>query len=410
MGTRVQSQVVIVGAGAAGDAAAFALRKHNFDGSIALIGADPHRPYERPYLSKQYLRDEIPAERVFLHPPEEYEQQRIELLTSQRVKEVDRREKAVVLDDGRRIHFDQLVLATGGVPRSLPEVPRVWNVYTLRTLDDSTVIKQALSESQRMLLLGAGFIGAEVAASARVKGKDVLVVEVSPVPLGRALGHEMGEIYARIHRARGVDLRTDTSVSRWLTDQDRVIGVELSDGSREEVDAVLVAIGIEADIGLARSLELELGLGGILVDETLRAAPDIFCAGDIAAHLHPVFGRHLRVEHWQVAQKQGAACGAALAGEPQPYEELPWFWSDQYDINLQYLGNAQDFDQAMWRGDPESERFSVFYLKGGVIEAVLSVNDGRTGRHSRELIRRRLRVDPRVLSDLTSDLRELARA
>ena len=410
MGTRVQSQVVIVGAGAAGDAAAFALRKNDFDGSIALIGADPHRPYERPYLSKQYLRDEIPAERVFLHPPEEYERQRIELLSGRRVVEVTRGDKAVVLDDGRRLHFDTLILATGGIPRWLPDVPRLSNTFTLRTLDDSAAIKQTLMESRKMLLLGAGFIGAEVAASARVKGKEVLVVEVAPVPLGRALGQEMGEIYARIHRSRGVDLRTNTSVARWLTDRDRVIGVELSDGSREEIDAVLVAIGIEADIELARGLGLELGLGGVLVDEALRAAPDIFCAGDIAAHLHPVFGRHLRVEHWQVAQKQGAACGAALAGEPKPYEELPWFWSDQYDINLQYLGNAHDFDQTVWRGDPESERFSVFYLKGGVVDAVLSVNDGRTGRHSRELIRRRVRVAPRVLSDLTSDLRELARA
>jgi 3-phenylpropionate/trans-cinnamate dioxygenase ferredoxin reductase subunit len=410
MGTRVQSQVVIVGAGGAGDAAAFALRKHDFDGRIALVGADPHRPYERPYLSKQYLRDEIPVERVFLHPAEEYERQRIELLPDRRVVEVSHGDKAVVLDDDHRLHFDTLILATGGIPRWLPDVPRLSNVFILRTLDDSTAIKQALMESQRMLLLGAGFIGAEVAASARVEGKEVLVVEVAPVPLGRALGQEMGEICARIHRSRGVDLRTSTSVTRWRTNRDRVVGVELSDGSREEIDAVLVAIGIEADIELARGLGLELGLGGVLVDEALRAAPDIFCAGDIAAHLHPVFGRHVRVEHWQVAQKQGAACGAAVATEPKPYEELPWFWSDQYDINLQYLGNAQDFDQTVWRGDPESERFSVFYLKGGVVEAVLSVNDGRTGRHSRELIRRRLRVDPGVLSDPTSDLRELARA
>src|SRR5262249_41163757 len=149
------------------------------------------------------------------------------------------------------------------------------------------------------------------------------------------------------------------SVARWLTDRDRVVGVELSDGSHEEIDAVLVAIGIDADIELARGLGLELGLGGVLVDEALRAAPDIFCAGDIAAHLHPVFGRHLRVEHWQVARKQGAACGTAIARQPTAYGELPWFWSDQYDINLQYLGNAPDFDQLVWRGDPDREHFSV---------------------------------------------------
>jgi 3-phenylpropionate/trans-cinnamate dioxygenase ferredoxin reductase subunit len=409
MSTHAQSQVVIVGAGGAGDAAAFSLRTNGFSGRIALVGADPHRPYERPYLSKQFLRDEIPAERVFLRPPEEYERQKIELLSSRRVVEAVRGDKTAVLDDGRRLPFDTLILATGGTPRRLPDVPRVSNAFALRTLDDCTALKQALAESQRMLILGAGFIGAEVAASARVKGKEVLVLERGPVPLGRALGHEMGEIYARIHRSHGVDLRTNTSVTRWLTDSDRLVGVELSDGSHEAIDAVLVAIGIDADIDLARGLGLELGLGGVLVDETLRAAPDIFCAGDIAAHLHPVFGRHLRVEHWQVAQKQGAACGAAIAGEPKPYDELPWFWSDQYDINLQYVGNAPAFDQTVWRGDPEGERFSVFYLKGRLIEAVLSVNDGRTGQLSRDLIRQRVRVDPRALADPTGDLRELSR-
>jgi 3-phenylpropionate/trans-cinnamate dioxygenase ferredoxin reductase component len=217
MDTRVQSQVVIVGAGGAGDGAEFALRKNGFEGRIALIGADHHRPYERPYLSKQYLRDEIPAERVFLHPSEEYERQRIELLPGRRVVEASHRDKAIVLDDDRRLHFDILILATGGIPRWLPDVPRLSNVFTLRTLDDSTAIKQALTESRRMLLLGAGFIGAEVAASARMKGKEVLVVEVAPVPLGRALGQEMGEIYARIHRSLRRRLRVDPGVLSDLT-------------------------------------------------------------------------------------------------------------------------------------------------------------------------------------------------
>ncbi|MGI8827206.1 MAG: NAD(P)/FAD-dependent oxidoreductase [Chloroflexota bacterium] len=410
MSARLNSQVVIVGAGAAGDAAAMALRQNGFDGSVLLIGADRHRPYERPLLSKQYLRDEVPPDRVFLHRTEEYEQQRIELVTGHAVVEARARARTVRLDDGRDIHFDSLILAPGGTPRWSPEVPRLSNVFSLRTLDDSTAIKRALGESQRMLLLGAGFIGAEVAASARLMGKNVLMIELGSVPLGRALGQEMGEIYARIHRSRGVDLRTGTSVTRWITSEDRVVGVELSDGTQAEIDVALVAIGVGAEVGLARDLGLELGLGGVLVDETLRAAPGIYCAGDIAAHFHPVFRRHVRVEHWQVAQKQGAACGAAVAGTPSRYEELPWFWSDQYDLNLQYVGNAHDFDQTVWRGDPESERFALFYLKEGVIEAVLSVNDGRTGRLSRELIRRRIPVNIDALTDVAGDLRELASA
>lgn len=387
-----------------------ALRKNEFEGRIALVGTDRHRPYERPYLSKQYLRDEIPVDRVFLRPSEDYERQRIELWPGRTIVGADRRQREVVLDDGRRLRFDTLILATGGIPRWLPDVPRASNVFSLRTLDDSIAIKHSLSVSHRILLLGAGFIGAEVAASARQIGKEVLMVEVAPVPLNRVLGPEVGVIYANIHRSHGIDLRTGTSVTRWLTSKNRVVGVELSDGSREEADAAVIAVGIEPQVELARDLELEMALGGVMVDESLRAAPHVFCAGDIAAHFHPIFGRRIRVEHWQVAQRQGAACGAAVVAGPTPYDELPWFWSDQYDINLQYLGHAQDFDQTVWRGDRESGSFSVFYLKDGVMEGVLSINDDRTGRHSRELIRRRLRVDPRALSEGTTDLRELAKA
>lgn len=408
MTDRWSAQLAIVGAGAAGDAAAFSARKHGFEGSVVLIGSDPHRPYERPYLSKQYLRGEIPEDRVFLRPAEEYEKQRIELLSGRTVVEARRLDKELLLDDGRRIDFETLILATGGRPRTLPGVPGAANVFTLRTLDDSRAIRQAVRDSGRLLFLGAGFIGAEAAASARLLGKDVLMVEAAPVPLGRALGTEVGQLYARMHRERGVDLRTGTTVTSWRTSADRVRAVELSDGSVLEVDAVLIGVGIDAEVGLASQLGLDLGSGGVLADGTLQAAPGIFVAGDIAAHHHPVFRRPVRAEHWQVAQRQGTAAGAAVAGSPQPYEELPWFWSDQYDVGLQYVGSAQEFDQTVWRGDVEGYRFSVFYLKEGVIEAVLSINDGRTGRLSRELIRRRVRVEADALADQDTDLRELA--
>jgi 3-phenylpropionate/trans-cinnamate dioxygenase ferredoxin reductase component len=402
-------RVVIVGAGAAGDAAAEALRKAGFDGPVVLVGRDPHPAYHRPYLSKQFLRDELPVERVQLRRPEDYEKLGIEWLGGRSAVSASRSESTLTLDDGRSVRFDQLVLATGGSPRWLQGVPRLANVYALRTLDDGVVLKQALAAAHRPLVIGAGFIGAEVAASARAMGKDVLVVEVAPVPLARALGEEMGEVYARIHRERGVDLRLSTSVREWITGGERVQAVELSDGAREEVDLVLVAVGIEPELALARELGLPLGGGGVLVDGTLRAEPEITCAGDIAAHLHPVYGRHLRVEHWQVARKQGQAAGEAIASGARPYEELPWFWSDQYDVNLQYLGHAATFDQTVWRGDRGGGRFSVFYLKDGRIEAVLAVNDGRTIRYSRELISRRLRVPAEALADETSDLRQLAR-
>jgi 3-phenylpropionate/trans-cinnamate dioxygenase ferredoxin reductase subunit len=219
----------------------------------------------------------------------------------------------------------------------------------------------------------------------------------------------MGQVYARLHRARGVDLRVSTSVEEWIAEGNRVREVQLSDGAREEVDLVLVAAGIAPDLDLARELELPMAAGGVQVDATLQAEPGVYAAGDIASHLHPVFGRHLRVEHWQVARKQGQAAGEAIAsGAPAPYEEIPWFWSDQYDVNLQYLGNAAGFDQTVWRGDPDGERFSVFYLKEGRIEAVLALNDAKTIRGGRELIRRRIAVPAEALADEASDLRALA--
>lgn len=404
-----ERRVVIVGAGAAGDAAAEALRKAGFDGSIVLVGRDRHAAYHRPYLSKQFLRDELPIERVRIRAPGAYEQLGVEWIGGRTAVAASRRDSTITLDDGRSLRFDVLVLATGGSPRWLEDVPRLANTFALRSLDDGLALKQALAAARRPLIVGAGFIGAEVAASARMMGKEALVVEVAPVPLGRALGEEMGRVYARIHRDRGVDLRLSASVAEWVVSGDRVVAARLGDGTREEVDLVLVAVGIEPELGLARDLDLPPGQGGVLVDESLRADAAVYCAGDVAAHLHPVYGRHLRVEHWQVARRQGQAVGEAIAGGARPYGELPWFWSDQYDVNLQYLGHAAGFDRTVWRGDRDGERFSVFYLKEGRVQAVLAVNDARTIRLSRELIGGQVPVSPDALASESSDLRALAR-
>jgi len=404
-----QRRVVIVGAGAAGDGAAEALRKAGFDGPVALLGRDRHPAYHRPYLSKQFLRGELPIDRVQLRKPDDYEKLGIEWLGERTVTAANRGDSTVTLDDGRSLPFDVLVLATGGHPRWLDGVPRLSNVFALRSLDDGVALKQALDQARRPLIVGAGFIGAEVAASARMMGKEPIVVELAPVPLVRALGEDMGRVYARIHRDHGVDLRLSTAVSEWIADGDRVAAVRLGDGAREDVDLVLIAVGIEPEVSLARDLELPMAAAGVAVDETLRAGEDVYCAGDIAAHRHPVFDRHLRVEHWQVARKQGQAIGQAIAAGATPYRELPWFWSDQYDVNLQYLGNAAAFDQTVWRGDREGERFSVFYLQEGRVQAVLAVNEPRTIRFSRDLISGQAVVVPEALADEGSDLREVAR-
>jgi 3-phenylpropionate/trans-cinnamate dioxygenase ferredoxin reductase subunit len=399
-----EPRVVIVGGGSSGDAAAFALRKRGFEGEIVIISADHDRPYDRPYLSKEFLRGEVDQAKVYLHPEADYATQKIDLRLGQRVQSGSLTERRLSLDGGAETPFDILVLGLGGTPRPLAEIPAADNVFTLRTLRDSQAIKQALAGSHRMLLIGAGFIGAEVAASARQLGKDVLMVESAPVPLSRALGKEVGEIYAAIHRSKGVDVRTGTTVREWHAAGGRVAGVTLSDGRREEVDLALLAIGIDPNLELPKALGLAIDGGGVPVDEALRAADHVYIGGDIALHHHPVLKRALRVEHWEVAKGQGRGIAASIADGHTPYTKLPYFWSDQYDINLEYRGQASGDDTAVWRGDRDSRSFSVFYLREGLVEGVLSMNDSKTNEAGGKLIESRRPVSESALASAGVDL------
>jgi 3-phenylpropionate/trans-cinnamate dioxygenase ferredoxin reductase subunit len=401
------SRVVIVGGGGAGDAAAFALRKRGFDGEIVILSADRDRPYDRPYLSKEYLRGEVDAPKVFLHDEADYAKERIELRLEQHVTGGSLPERRLTLSGAEPVSFDVLVLGLGGTPRLLPQIPKVENVRTLRSLRDSHELRDALRSAKRLLLIGAGFIGAEVAASARTLGKDVLIVEALPVPLQRALGQDVGNVYAGIHRSHGVDLRTSTSVEHWHESGGRVVGVTLSDGKREEVDLVLVAIGIEPNVQLPHALGLPIEGGGVRADQSLSAAPDVYVGGDIALHDHPVLGRSIRVEHWEVAKGQGRGIAASIGGGATPYTKLPYFWSDQYDVTLEYRGHASGEDTAVWRGDRDALKFSVFYLRDGVVEGVLSMNDGKTNELGGKLIESRRRVDVALLADAAVDIAEL---
>jgi len=400
-------RVVIVGGGGAGDAAAFALRKKGFGGEVVILSADRDRPYDRPYLSKEFLRGEVELEKVFLHDEADYSKERIELRLQQRVVAGSLAGKMLSLQSGDEVKFDSLVLATGGTPRRLPDAPDSYNVLTLRSLRDSQAVRDALKPGTRLLLVGAGFIGAEVGASARQLGKDVLMVESAPVPLARALGVEVGEVYASIHRARGVDVRTGTTVKEWHSYGGRVTGVTLSDGRREEVDVVLIAIGIDPNLEVPRALGLHIEGSGVRVDEGLRAADGVYCGGDIALHPHPILEQTIRVEHWEVAKYHGRGIGSSIASGHAPVTRLPYFWSDQYDVSLEYRGHASGDDEAVWRGDKEALRFSVFYIRGGRIMAVLSVNDKQTNEIGGKLVESRRAVDSRSLADAKVDLAEL---
>ena len=400
------SRVVIVGGGGTGDAAAFALRKRGFDGEILILSADRDRPYDRPYLSKEFLRSEVELPKVFLHEEADYVRERIDLRLASPVIGGSLQERTVTVSAGE-VAFDVLVLGLGGTPRRPQGVPSADNVLTLRSLRDSQALSQALGSSKRLLLIGAGFIGAEVAASARKLGKEVIMVEALGVPLQRALGSQVGEIYAEIHRSHGVDLRTGTTVDEWHVNAGRVTGVGLSDGTHEDADLVLVAAGIDPNLDLPRALGLPIEGGGVRVDKGLRAAENVYAGGDIAFHNHPVLGRPIRVEHWEVAKGHGRGIAASVVGGDAPYTKLPYFWSDQYDVSLEYRGNAAGDDTAAWRGDRRALTFSVFYLRAGVVEGVLSMNDAKTNEVGGKLIESRRKVDPSALENMDIDLTEL---
>jgi 3-phenylpropionate/trans-cinnamate dioxygenase ferredoxin reductase subunit len=399
--------VVIVGGGGGGDAAAFALRKKGYDGGVMILSADHDRPYDRPYLSKEFLRGEVELPKVFLHDEADYSREKIEIRLQERVVGGSLRDRTLSLKSGTEVRFGTLVLSTGGTPRRLADAPDSYNVFTLRTLRDSQALRDAFKRAQRLLLVGAGFIGAEVGASARQLGKEVLMVESAPVPLARALGEEVGKVYASIHRDHGVDVRTGTTVKEWHSYGGRVTGVTLSDGRREEADVVLIAIGIDPNLELPRALGLPIHEGGVRVDEGLLAADGVYCAGDIALHPHPLLGESIRVEHWEVAKHHGRGIASSIASGHGPVTRLPYFWSDQYDVSLEYRGHASGHDRAIWRGDKEALHFSVFYIRGGHIQAVLSVNDKEVNEVGGKLIESRVTADERALADASTDLSEL---
>jgi 3-phenylpropionate/trans-cinnamate dioxygenase ferredoxin reductase subunit len=402
-----RERVVIVGGGGAGDSAAFSLRSEGFDGDITILSADSERPYDRPYLSKEFVRGEVDVPKVYLHEADAYRENKIELRLGEVVTGGSLAESRLTLATGE-VGYDTLVLATGGRPRRLPAVPHSDNVFTLRSLTDARALREALQGSSRVLLIGAGFIGAEVGASARALGKDVLLVEAAPVPLARALGEAVGNIYGDIHRAHGVSVKTGTTVAQWHENGGQVTGVTLSDGTKEEVDMVLLGTGMEPNLEVATALGLRLDAGGVLVEAGLRATDNVYAAGDIANHRHPILGRQLRVDHWEVAKGQGAGVARSIVRGQTPYETIPYFWSDQYEVSLEYRGNASGDHQAVWRGSRDALRFSVFYLREGRVDAVLSMNDGETNAAAEGLIITRVPVDVGSLSDPATDIAALS--
>ena len=373
--------VVVVGGGLTGATVATTLREEGFDGPVTIVGAEPHTPYERPLLSKGYLLGTQERGEAFVHPPEWYPEHDVVLRTGVAVTALDRSAREVVLDDGTRLPYDHAVLATGSRARRL-DVPGadLPGVRYLRRLEDADRLLAAFGERPRVVVVGGGWIGLETAAAAREAGLEVTVLEAGPVPLGRVLGPEMAQVFADLHREHGVDLRTSVQVAGLEADGNgRVGGVRLADGTLVPAGLVVVGVGAEPEVTLARDAGLEVA-DGVVVDARLRTAdPRVLAAGDVALAWRPALGRHLRVEHWANAGRQGALAARTVLGADATEDRLPYFYTDQYDLGMEYVGFAQSsgdgaYDEVVVRGDLASRRFIAFWVRDGRVQAGMNVN------------------------------------
>jgi 3-phenylpropionate/trans-cinnamate dioxygenase ferredoxin reductase component len=401
---------VIVGASLGGATAAEALREDGFEGRVLLVGAEAERPYERPPLSKDYLRGESEREKAYVHSESFYAEREIELLTDTVAEAIDPAAHEVVLAGGERVRYDRLLIATGAEPRRI-EIPSadLQGVHYLRTLADTDALRARLDAGGRAVVIGAGWIGAEVAASARERGLEVTVIEPASVPLERVLGPEVGAIYRDVHRERGVELLLGTGVEAF-EGEGEVERVRTSDGRLLDCDFVVVGVGVKPRTELAEAAGLAVD-NGILVDANLRtSAPDIFAAGDVANAEHPFYGQRIRVEHWANAKHQGPVAARNMLGKDTPYERIPYFFSDQYDTGMEYAGYATSWDEVVFRGDPASREFIAFWLQGGLVVAGMNFNVWEVNDHIQALIRSRETVDPVRLTDPEVALDELAGA
>jgi 3-phenylpropionate/trans-cinnamate dioxygenase ferredoxin reductase component len=398
---------VIVGASLAGGGAAATLRQEGFDGKVILIGAEPQPPYERPPLSKEYLRGESSFEQTLVQPPDFYGENGIETRYGVRATRVDAAEKVVELGGGESVAYDKLLVATGGRNRLLP-IPglHLEGVHDLRTVADCERIRTEIAPGRKAVVVGMGFIGSEVAASLRQSGVEVVVVDRNKVPLRRVLGEEVGRVMEGIHRDHGAKLIFEDTVAAF-EGADRVERVVTQGGRRFECDFVVVGLGVEPVMESLAETGVQID-NGIVVDEFCRTGVEgIYAAGDVANHYHPVFERRIRVEHWQNALNQGPAAARNMLGKDEPYDDIPWFWSDQYDFNLQYTGFHTEWDELIVRGSMEERNFVAFYRKDERVLAAVAVNRGKDLRRSMRLIKAQRPVDATKLQDPDVDLRAL---
>lgn len=393
------ADVVIVGGGQAGGEIAIQLRKLGFAGSLLIVGEEPQPPYKRPPLSKAYLAGAVGEDSLHLLPRAQLEKLRIDCRAGVRVERIDRAARRLELADGGTLAYGRLALATGSRARALnlPGARRA-NVFPLRTIEDVQRLRARAAPGKRLVVIGGGFIGLEVAAVATKLGLKVTVLEGLPHVLARVTAPRMSQFYEEVHRAAGVDLRTGAQVAA-LEGEPEVTHVVLGDGGRIEADLIVVGIGIVPNVELAAEAGLAVD-NGIVVDECARTSDaDIVAAGDCTSHPSEFLGRRVRLESVQNALEQARAAAATLAGQPQPYRAVPWFWSDQYDLKLQMVGLSAGHDEVVLRGDPAKRSFALFYLQEGRLIAAEAVNRAPEFVFARKLVAARAQPDRAALAD-----------
>lgn len=393
---------VIVGGGLAAGKAAQALREHGHSGPLIIIGDEPEKPYLRPPLSKGYLLGKEERDALFVHPDAWYREHDVDLLLGTRARAIDRRARTVELDDGRQVPYTKLLLATGSSPRRL-SVPGagLGNVLYLRRVRDSERIRSVFGPGAKIVVIGGGWIGLETAAAARTAGAQVTVVEHSELPLLKVLGREAARVFAALHADHGVTLLPGARVESLTGADGRVEGVRLADGRHLAADAVIVGIGATPDVRLAQDAGLEVD-NGIVTDEHLQtSAAGIYAAGDVANAHHPLLGRRLRVEHWANALHQPEVAALGMLGQDAVYDRLPYFYTDQYDLGMEYTGYTEPggYDRVVFRGKPSERRFVAFWMAGGRVRAGMSVNVWDVMDAVRSLITSGADIDDALLSD-----------
>jgi 3-phenylpropionate/trans-cinnamate dioxygenase ferredoxin reductase subunit len=402
---------VVVGGGLAAAKAVEELRSAGFDGNVVVYGEEHHLPYERPPLSKGYLLGDDELESAFVHEPDWYDDNDVDLRLGQRVTGLDTAAKVVSTEGGTQA-YDKLLLATGSTPRHLAMADESGApVAYLRTIEDSQRLKETFASGTSVAIIGAGWIGLEAASAARRAGADVTVLESLELPLLRVLGPEVARVFADLHTEHGVDLRLGVQVSAIEKADGRAV-VHLADGASVTADLVVVGIGVAPNVELAEAAGLETD-NGILVDEHLGTSePDVYAAGDVANALHPVLGRRVRVEHWDTAIEQGKTAAHAMLGHAPTYDRLPYFFTDQYDLGMEYIGSIgpDGYDEVVLRGDTTAEggrTFTAFWLKGDQVLAGMHANDWDATDHLRGIAGKR--VEPVRLRDESTSLSDLAK-